>query len=178
MKRIWLLMPLFLCLCASAKAQETPHWEVAGGYTYVDANFQPSYSSRFTLNGGNLSLAENANSWFGARFEFSALGGTEGGVNVNAQTYTFGPVFSYRRFERVTPYAHAQFGVIRATAGYLGISEAANKLDITGGGGVDFAINRRAAVRFQGDYLMTRFLTLRQNNLQLSVGLVLRFGHK
>jgi hypothetical protein len=49
---------------------------------------------------------------------------------------------------------------------------------MTGGGGVDVNLNRRLAVRFQGDYLMTRFLDLRQDNLQFSSGLVVRFGHK
>ena len=42
----------------------------------------------------------------------------------------------------------------------------------------EFRINRRIAVRAQADYLLTRFLGLNQNNLQTSIGLVYRFGHK
>jgi hypothetical protein len=176
MKKISWLLPAVLFLSVGARAQETPRWEVGGGYTYVNANFSPNYLSRFTLNGGWFSVQENRNRWFGGRFEFNGFSGTEGGVNVKAQTYTFGPVFSYRKFERFTPYAHAQLGAIHAPAGYLGISAMAAKFALAAGGGVDVAINRRAAIRFQGDYLMTRFLGLRQNNLQVSTGIVIHVG--
>ena len=176
MKRIFWILPAVLFLCAGARAQEASAWEVGGGYTHVEANLSPSYLSRFSMNGGWLSVQENLNSWFGGRIEFNGFGGTEGGVNVDAQTYTFGPVFSYRKFERLTPYAHVQLGAIHAPAGYLGISARAAKFALATGGGVDVAINRHAAIRFQGDYFMTRFLSLRQNNLQVSTGLVIRFG--
>jgi len=49
---------------------------------------------------------------------------------------------------------------------------------MTAGGGVDLKINRRAAIRLQADYLLTKFLGLTQNNLQFSTGLVIRFGQK
>jgi hypothetical protein len=76
------------------------------------------------------------------------------------------------------PYGHAQFGAVHAGVGYLGISKSAFKFAMATGGGVDFNLNRRFAIRFQGDYLMTRFLDLRQDNLQFSTGLVLYFGRK
>jgi hypothetical protein len=49
---------------------------------------------------------------------------------------------------------------------------------MTSGAGVDVKISQRAAIRLQGDYLMTRFLGLRQDNVQGSVGLVVRLGKK
>ena len=49
---------------------------------------------------------------------------------------------------------------------------------MTGGGGADFALSDRAAIRVQGDYLMTRFLNSRQDNIQLTAGLVIRIGRK
>jgi hypothetical protein len=118
------------------------------------------------------------NSWFGGRFEFTGLTGSDAGLNSNAQMYTFGPVFSTHKFERVTPFAHAQFGAIHGSAGYLGISQPAVRFAMTGGGGVDIALNRRAALRFQGDYLLTHFLNLRQSNLLISAGVVIRVGSK
>ena len=51
-------------------------------------------------------------------------------------------------------------------------------LAASGGGGVDYALNDRVAVRVQGDYLMTRFLDARQDNIQLTAGLVVRIGSK
>src|SRR5258706_2092327 len=75
---------------------------------------------------------------------------------------TAGTAFSYRRFDKLTPFAHVQLGAIHASQGYLGISTSAFRFAMTSGGGVDVKINQRAAIRLQGDYLMTRFLGLRQ----------------
>ena len=45
------------------------------------------------------------------------------------------------------------------------------------GGGVDIKLNDAFAIRaVQADYLMTRFLDERQDNLRLSFGVVFRFG--
>jgi hypothetical protein len=43
------------------------------------------------------------------------------------------------------------------------------------GGGVDYRIFRPIALRFEGDYLQTRFYSTTQNNLRLSTGIVFRF---
>ena|ERR1700690_3896569 len=177
MKRVLWLVPAILLLSLTAKAQDTPQWEVSGGYSYLDANLSGPGSS-FHLNGGYGSADENLNSWLGGRFEFNAWGGSVSGQNVSAQTFTYGPVFSFRKFDKITPYAHAQFGAIHAGTGYLGISNSAFKLAIAPGGGVDFRINDHIGVRGQADYLMTRFLGLRQDNLQFSGGVVFYIGHK
>jgi len=163
--------------CMTAHAQETPAWEIYGGYSYLKANLNGP-GSNFHMNGGSTSVTENLNDWFGGRLEFSAFGGSTGGTNVTAQTITYGPVFAYHKFDRFTPYAHVQVGAIHASQGYLGISESANKFALATGGGVDLKINQIAAIRLQADYLMTRFLGLRQDNLQFSTGLVIRLGRK
>lgn len=177
MKRLLWIFPVILGFCLTARGQEIPQWELYGGYTYMRANFSGPGSS-FGLNGGRASLGENVNSWFGARLEIDAFGGTVGGTNVSAQTYTFGPVFSYRKFERFTPFADVQFGDVHASDGYLGISTSANKFAMKAGGGADININERAAIRVQADYVLTRFLSMRQDNIQVSTGLVIRFGRK
>jgi opacity protein-like surface antigen len=175
MKRVFWLMPALLLFCATAKAQYVPAWEVGGNYSFLRANIN---NTAFNLNGGGGSLTENLNSWIGGRFEVNAWGGTVAGENVSAQTFTYGPVFSYRRFDRVTPFAHIQLGAVHASGGYLGISESAFKFAATAGGGADVALSDRLAVRVQGDYLLTRFLNATQNNIQLSAGLVIRLGRK
>jgi len=175
MKRFIWLLPVILLCCAGAQAQGTPSWELSGGYSNLWVH---SSGESFRLNGGNATLTENVNSWFGGRFELNAFRGAEAGVNVNAYTLTYGPVFSYRRMGRVVPYAHFQIGAIHGSQGYLGISQDAFKFAVAGGGGIDMSINRKIAVRLQADYLLTRFLEVNQNNLQTSVGLVYRFGYK
>jgi hypothetical protein len=177
MKRFaWLIPAVLIFLsCPALQAQETPAWEISGGYSYLKADLR---GSSFHLNGGAASLTENLNSWFGGRVEINAYQGSVSGVNVSAQTFTYGPVFAYRRFDKITPFAHVQLGAIHASQGYLGISTSAFRFAMSSGGGVDVKISHNAAIRLQGDYLMTRFLGLRQDNVTGSVGLVVRLGKK
>jgi len=175
MRRVLWLVPVILLFCATAKAQDAPEWEIYGGYTYVRANLN---GTSFNLNGGGAAAEQNLNNWFGGRVEFNALGGTVDGTNVAIQTITYGPVFSYRKFDRLTPFAHVQLGAVHADQGYLGISEGAFKFAMSGGGGIEYALNERLAIRVQGDYLLTRFLNMNQNNVQMTAGLVYRIGKK
>jgi len=169
------LVPAILFFCVSAKAQDVPAWEAEGGYSYLSANFG---GTTFHLQGGHGTLTENLNDWFGGRFEVAAFGGPVNGTNLSAQTATYGPVFSYRRFDRVTPFANLQLGAVHASQGYLGISESAFKFAMYGGGGADFRVSNHIAIRGQADYLMTRFLGTRQDNIQFSAGVVWYLGHK
>jgi opacity protein-like surface antigen len=177
MKRFGWLIPAVLMVlsCSTVQAQETPEWEISGGYSYLKANLR---GSSFHLNGGAASLTENLNNWFGGRIEVNAYQGSVSGINVSAQTFTYGPVFAYRRYDKITPFAHVQLGAIHASQGYLGISQSAFKFAMSSGGGADLKINQNLAIRLQADYIMTRFLALRQDNLQGSVALVLRLGKK
>jgi hypothetical protein len=177
MKRIFWILPAILLLSISARAQEraTPAWDISAGYSYLDANLG---HSNFRINGATASADENLNSVIGGRVEVSVYHGTEAGTTVSAQTITYGPVFSYRKFSAFTPYAHVQLGAIHASQGYLGISQSAIKFAAAAGGGIDVHVTKMASVRLQADYLLTRFLTLNQNNLQGSVGLVFHFGRK
>ncbi|MGA7792107.1 MAG: porin family protein [Candidatus Acidiferrales bacterium] len=183
MKRVIWIIPAILLLSFTARAQETPSWEISGGYSYLDANLNGSH---FHLNGGSGSLTQNLNSWFGGRVEFTGVQGNEAITasgqttvySVNAQTITYGPVFSYRRFSRITPYGHVQIGAVHGSAEFLGISQSAYKFALAPGAGLDFALNRSTAIRVDGEYLLTRFLSLTQENANLSVGVVFRFGKR
>jgi hypothetical protein len=173
-KVLWIVPAIFL-LTITAQAQETPGWELSGGYSYLRADIN---GANFHLNGATGSATQNVNSWFGGRFEVGVYHGNEAGTTVSAQTVTYGPVFSYRHFRTINPYVHVQLGAIHGSQGYLGISQSAFKFAMVGGGGADVRINQYASVRLQGDYIMSRFLGLNQNNIQGTVGLVLRFGKK
>jgi Outer membrane protein beta-barrel domain len=175
MRRLTWLLPVVLFFCVPAKAQETPEWELSGGYSHFFANVG---NNSFDLHGGGGAIQQNTNNWFGGKLEINGFGGDTSGMHVTMQTYTFGPVFSYRKFERITPFANVQLGAIHASAGYLGISESATKFLVAPGGGVDIGVNRRSAVRLQGNYVSTNFLNDRQNNFQFSAQLVVRIGHK
>lgn len=174
MKRLVWLVPAILLFCfTNAQAQETPAWEIAGGYSYLDGNLNGTH---FHLNGGGGSITENMNSWFGGRAEVNYYHGNDNGAVVSAQTITYGPVFSYRRFSRITPFAHVQVGVQHGSTGYLGISAGAFKFAAAPGAGIDFQVNRMVSVRVDGEYLLTGFLGLTQENAVGNVSLVFHIG--
>ncbi len=176
MKRLVWLFPAILFFCFSnAQAQGVPAWELAGGYSYLDGNLNGAH---FHLHGGGGSLTENLNSWFGGRIEVNYYHGNEAGAVVSAQTITYGPVFSYRHFSRITPFGHFQVGTQRGSTGYLGISQSAFKFAAAPGAGVDIAVNRRVTVRVDGEYLLTGFLGLTQENAVGNVSLVFHIGSK
>lgn len=175
MKRAIWMVPALLLLSFSAKAQETPAWEISGGYSFLKADFS---GTNFSLNGGTGTITENVNHWFAGRATVSAYHGTDAGTTVSAQTLTYGPVFSYRHFNGFNPFVDVEIGGIRASEGYLGISKSAVKFAMLGGGGVDVRVRPSVSLRLQADYLMTRFLGANQNNLQGSAALVYHWGKK
>ena len=168
---LWLML-LVLFVPLEARAQDAPKGELFGGYSYFHASGGGS-----GLNGGNLSITENVNKWFGGVLDFSAHHGSFAGSGVNVVTIAYGPVFSYRKDPRVTPFFHVLLGAVRGSSGYLGISKADTEFAITAGGGVDLKVGEHLAVRVvQADYVSSHFLSTTQNNFRISAGLVFRFG--
>ncbi len=176
MQKFTWLLALVLFATLSASAQSTPQVELFGGYTHFIVNIN---GPRFNLNGGTVSAAENVNRWVGGVADFSVYGGTMSGVKVNSQLFLFGPRVTLRKAKGFTPFGHFLIGPSRASKGYLGISESAVHFALAGGGGLDLNVGDKVAIRvIQADYVMTRFLSLRQDNLRLAAGLVFRFGKK
>jgi len=170
---LWLAL-LIMLVPLEASAQETnavPRGEFFGGYSYFHA------SPGTSMNGGELSIAENVNHWFGGALDFSFHHGSFGGSGVNVTSIAYGPVFSYRKDPKVTPFFHVLLGAIRGSSGYLGISEADTEFSIAAGGGLDVKVGKHLAVRVvQADYVSSHFLSKTQDNFRISAGLVLRFG--
>jgi opacity protein-like surface antigen len=179
---LWLVLTV-LILGTTARAQQTPAWELSGGYSSLTGNL---IHPRFHLNGGFASVDGNLNSWFGVRFDFGAYYGPYNGSQVmqeiqdtksidgmppqtgplagtpiagspSTQLFTVGPVFSIRRFGRFTPFAHIGIGGIHAGQAYLGLSQSATTFAASGGGGADFKINNQVAIRVEGNYMTTTF---------------------
>jgi hypothetical protein len=166
-----LALVLFFSVAAAAQ-QTTPRIEVFAGYSHLFADLN---DTSFSLDGVHVSAAENLNSWLGGVLDFSTHYGTRAGVNVNTQSIMYGPRFAYRKSKAVTPSAHALFGAVRGSAGFDGISESNYRFAVAVGGEIDVRINDRVAFRvIQADYMMTRFLNLRQDNIRVSTGLVFR----
>ncbi len=151
--------------------------DIFAGYSYVRAN--PSVTTTlpsFNMNGGEASMAYNANSWLSGVFDFAGYRTsrliTMESVDFrgNMWTYLFGPRVSYRHLGRFTPFAQTLFGVAHATSdAYL----EGNQTDfaMTAGVGFDFRLSRRLSLRpVQADYLLTHFKEFDQFQLPSSRG--------
>jgi len=183
----------------------TPKIEWFMGYTYLRAVPSLTAGNRLMwLNGGSTSVAFNLNRYFGIVGDFGGYNetrlllttgnppGAVGPANaVEAGTvFTFmgGPRLSFRQHDRITPFAQALFGGIRASQETICDSctpllPVENAFAMTAGAGLDVRVHHRFAIRIiQAEYLMTRFENLDtgskalQNDIRLSSGIVLRFG--
>ncbi|PYV27692.1 MAG: hypothetical protein DMG24_04000 [Acidobacteria bacterium] len=174
-KAMW-LVSLVLFFSLTAMAQETPKAEVFLGYSHLLANLN---NTSFNMNGAHVSVAENLNDWFGGVLEFSTHYGTENGFKVNTQSIMYGPTFSYRKKSPITPSAHVVLGVQKGSGGLFGISRSSARFGMGLGGAVDVKVSDMVSIRIiQADYLLTRFLGTRQDNIRASAGIVLTFGKK
>jgi hypothetical protein len=175
MQKVGSLLALVLFCSVAAAAQQTPKVELFGGYSHLLADLN---DTSFNLDGFHISAAENLNSWVGGVLDFSTHYGTRAGLYVNTQSIMYGPRFAYRKSKGVTPSAYALFGAVRGSAGFDGISKPDTHFGLALGGEIDVRINDRVAFRvIQADYMMTRFVGLRQDNIRVSTGLVFRFPH-
>ncbi|HTC67676.1 MAG TPA: OmpA family protein [Candidatus Acidoferrum sp.] len=182
----------------------TPKFEWFLGYSFWRA-MPTSQSNRIGyLHGGSTSIAYNFNRYLGLVADFGGydnskvtLFGPTSSRTFNsdgtAYTYLFGPRFSYRRYERVTPFFQALIGGAYATsvniAGCTGDASCTplaseNALAAALGVGFDVKLTHHIALRLiEGDFLLTNFrdpfaanVQKWQKNVRLSSGLVFRFG--
>ena len=130
------------------------------------------------LHGGSTSVAYNFNRYLGLVADFGGYDNSRltlftptGSQTVDssgsAYTYIFGPRFSYRKYERFTPFAQALFGGTHAQLGDDFRMYRKSELHALGsdnafatmiGAGFDIKINRHFALRpFEGDFLLTHF---------------------
>jgi opacity protein-like surface antigen len=165
---------------------KTPQAEVYAGYYYVRFNVSVNGNpfpvpAGFSANGGGGQLEYNVTPWLGVVGDF-------GGYHVSAQpgvgafSYLFGPRINFRRQrQKAMLFVHALFGGLYAN-GPIGRVGNGTAFAMTVGGGVDYKVSPRIAIRLaQAEYLMTRYndgLSNRQDNFRFGAGVVFRFGQK
>ena len=198
---------LFLLFASVIKAQETPQYEVFVGPSYAR---QDITDVKFINGiGWHASLDGTANNWLSAVFDFSGyysspkinLAGLSAPLPIDSSNYLylFGPRFTYRRWQRLTPFVEGLVGVanFRFTASSVGLTNAISSTTFAGafGGGADYAVNNWLAIRLiEADYVVTRFREISvdpttgqvefsgqhrtQNNARASAGIAIRFGSR
>lgn len=131
----------------------THGWEFSGNYKFTD--------------------------WLGGVADFSGNYGSTHGSNLHLNTFLFGPQVSFPA--RVSPFAHALFGVAHESLSNSGVTGIANLGTDTAfataiGAGIDVKVVPFVFVRLiQFDYLLTRFGSQTQNQPRASAGIVIHF---
>ncbi len=207
MSRVLSFSLLFLAIFVPAAwTQETPRYAVFGGGSYAREDLTDI--KHINAVGWHASVDGAANHWLSAVYDFSGVYsspkinlGLPAAIPINSSTYLylFGPRFTYRRWEHLTPFAEILVGVgnLRFSASSVGLTNTISSTTFAGGfgGGVDYAISRRIAIRLiEVDYVPTRFRGINvnpdtgevgfsgqrrtQNNIRASAGIVVRFGSR
>jgi opacity protein-like surface antigen len=183
MRKVFVLAALLVLVSGAAMAQDHPKAEIFGGYSFAHISPGQGIQSDNLPKGWHASVAGNFNDWFGIAGDISGNYGkpdfgTGIGLDTKIHTYTFGPRISYRKNEKVTPFAHVQFGGAHLSGTGV-VSENAFAMNF--GGGVDIKINNNFAIRAgQFDYVLTRFngpvtgTKTFQHNFRYSAGIVIR----
>jgi opacity protein-like surface antigen len=182
MRNLGCLVGLLLAVSMMAGAQDYPKVEIFGGYTY---NHQSLGGTGFNFNGGSGSVAYNFTPVVGVVGDFGPYHNNISGVSTTQFTYLFGPQFTYRGNEHVSPFFHVLLGGAHDSSSFSSgttssSSSSGNAFAIAMGGGLDAKVSPHIAIRVaQVDYLLTKFQDdqdNRQNNVRISAGIVFRWG--
>jgi membrane-associated protease RseP (regulator of RpoE activity) len=186
MRNVHLICLLCFVVGRLAIAQDYPKAEVYGGYSYVNIDTN-GLSSRQSANGWEASVSGNFNKWLAAEADVSGYYKTYpvnlqnlglGIVNVKVTDYSYaaGPRINIRPL-----FIHALVGGDHLTGSALGFSASQDGLVGAFGGGVEWPISSRLAVRSSVDYVFTRHNifggpSYTQNNVRVGVGIAYSFG--
>lgn len=172
-KLIVALLVAMFSIAASAQEMgtSTPRAEIFGGYQYT------RFDGGLNANGWNTGVAGNFNKWLGIAGDFSGAYKSQNGASFNNYTYTFGPVVSYRKAEKVTPFAHFLVGRFHQSATAAGVTVTGSGMAMMFGGGFDVKATRHIALRaIQFDWLSLHANgATDNNNMRLSTGLLFRY---
>jgi opacity protein-like surface antigen len=188
---------------AQRRGEETPVFEVNGGYTFMHWQVPPALTpppNSYNYNGFNAGATYNFTHWLGAAADISGVYNSQpdtgsGPSNSHIYSYLFGPRLYPVGHHKLTPFVHALFGVSTFTLNVPAFGQSPpfsisdNAFSFAFGGGLDWKVTKHIAIRLaQLDYQQTRLLhTLamqntvsadNQNNFKYSGGVVIQFGEK
>jgi hypothetical protein len=189
MKPCKFVLGVFLASSAFMYAQETevPKYEVGLNYSWLHVN-SSNYDYQRTANGGSGYFVYNLGKTIGLVGDFGGYANTRTGIDDKVLTYLFGPRFSYRHWEKWTPYVQFLFGGAYAWSGPTSTTQ--NGFATAAGGGLDYNFSKRIAIKpIQVEYLMTQLDSAalggatkgfgnHQNDVRYSAGVVFRFGER
>lgn len=176
MKKAMLAAVVVSILSAVSPAQDVPLADVVVGYSLL---FLPK-GFTLTLNGGSGAVAFNVNHWLGVVGDFGVFDGSPGIPGLIGETYTVGPRFSYRKWNRLSPFAQGLIGGAHANTTNGGFLGARNAFAVGGGAGGDLGLDRAGKFALRGQMEALNFRTdgINTGALRLSAGVVFRIGRR
>ena len=160
-----------------SRAQQGARLDVFGGFSYMRFD-SPSigYADYSNLYGWNASATGYIKLRFGVTVDLSGHYGS----HLDVYNWMFGPQYTWRR-EKSRFFVHGLFGkdqtranLPQPTRPYF---ESVGKA-YGGGGGFDWDFSPRITIRVvQADYLRSNTFGATQNNVRVSTGVVVHFGH-
>jgi len=169
----WLALLVFAgTALLTASAQETPRLAVNAGYSYLRFDSTTlGFADRTGLNGASGGVTFNLTPNFGLAAEV----GGHYGPHLHVGEWLIGPRISVHKFGGDL-FGHILFGQAQTRVD-TGTPVTDSGRAFAAGGGIDFPIGSRFAVRvIQVDYLTTHSFDQNQGNLRISAGLVYRWG--
>lgn len=159
--------------------QNIPRLEAAVGYSYLNAGTS-GLATRQSVSGLEGSVAVHVNRWLAGEANIGVYYKTLQIINVGTFGFhdflmTGGPRVNFHKM-----FVHALVGVdhLAGSTNFYAVNGTAtdNALAAAAGGGVQWSVTRQFAVRASGDYVMSRFEGLMQNNFRVTLGLVFQAG--
>jgi hypothetical protein len=195
-KRFFLVAVLGAALVAAGPVNTYAQDHAPEGEIFIGGSklWEHASGGPYHNHGLKVAITGNFNRFLGLEIDLSKFQGV-GGVAPPAYTDCFrflaGPHIAYSGSSRMSPFAHVLVGgtygrqiipppyppgVIPNTASDL---RGKTAFTVVPGGGLDVKVLRFLWIRpIQADYVRAFFPTARENNLQLSFGLTLRFGSR
>lgn len=171
-------------LATLSVAQDYPKAELFGGYSYLNIDTN-GLTSRQSANGWEASITGNFTKLFGVEADVAGYYKTYsypipgyGTLDVKVTDYSYGagPRINFRPF-----FAHALLGGDHLTGSAAGFSESQDGLAGSFGGGVEYPVSKRLAIRASADYVFTQHNifggpSYTQNNVRVGGGIVYMFS--
>ena len=156
-----------------------PRLEAFGGLSYLNAGTS-GLASRQNVLGFNGSVDIHINTWLAAEADFGGYYKSLQIVNVGTFGYNDYTAMGGPRFNIRKAFAHALVGIdhLKGSANFYNTpgTVADNSLAGAVGGGVQWNVSRQFALRTSGDYVLSRFGGVMQNNFRLTLGIVFQAG--
>jgi hypothetical protein len=165
-----------------------PRFDLGVTYSTEHSQLAPGKCDCFWLQGGGAEASLRLFKGFGIAGSVTSerISNYANGLDFNRLTYAAGLGYQHNAGARLQIFGHGLAGRAHAFSGAFpsstGLLSTANSVVLQTGGGLDLLLSNRFAVRLlEAEYVRTQLpngYANTQNDLRLSTGLTLEFGHR